>query len=261
MRVEIQRDEWESSEVPNSGAEASGIAAGEIVENSPAQDAPTSARPLHSRLPFYLTRFFGREEETHLLLEQLGANRLVTLVGPGGVGKTRLAVKAAERQQGDCVFVALVELPDAARLPEAVMRALGVAPQAGADPLKQLLAALPERAPLVLILDNAEHLLDAVAPLSLRLLESAAGLRLLITSRQRLDIPGESVFALLPLPLPPASTPPERLMDFAAPMLFIDRAKMPAPTLLSRHAIWKRLWRYAAVWRGCRSPWNLPPPE
>src|SRR5579871_448218 len=222
-RFELLRDELVGEALPEGAPEAPDLAS--------ALGTPTQ------RLPLYLTRFFGREVEQQQLQEQLTANRLVSLTGPGGIGKTRLAVEAVHRMPFASVFVSLAELPDPERLADAMLQAFFIAAPTDADPIQHLVEVLQRRAPLLLILDNVEHLLEPVATLSLRLLEVVPDLRLLITSRQRLDVPGEVVFSLHPLEPPPYATTPERLMEFPAIGLFLDRARNARPdfALTSRH--------------------------
>ena len=181
------------------------------------------------RLPLYLTRFFGRHSERQKLLDLVQAHRLVTLTGPGGIGKTRLAVETATVAPWACVFVPLADLPSPDRVPEATLQALLISPQAQSDPVEQLVKVLQHRDPVLLILDNAEHLLDAVAALSLRLLDAVPHLRLLITSRHRLDMVGEALLPIDPLEPPPHASGSERLEEFPAVALFLDRARNVRP--------------------------------
>lgn len=206
-----------------------------LPEAAPVQVA--HALPYH-RLPLYLTRFFGREEAQRQLLARLSENRLVTVTGPGGIGKTRLVVETTRDLPYACAFVPLAELPAPDRVPEAVLQALAVLPRVEADLIQLLTEVLQDRSPFLLILDNAEHLLEPVAALSLRLLEAVPDLRLLVTSRQRLDLPGEALFRLPALEPPPYTATLERLMEFPAIALFLDRAKNARPDfiLTSHHA-------------------------
>ena len=152
-RFEALRDELRDLRDVRGEAQRSG-------EASPAAAPASEVPPPTKRLPLYLTRFFGRQAERQTLLEMVQANRLVTLTGPGGIGKTRLAVEAAAGMPGACIFVPLADLPSPDRVSEAILQALMISPQAQADPVAQLVEALQHRDPTLLILDNAEHLLD-----------------------------------------------------------------------------------------------------
>lgn len=198
---------------------------------------PPFALAAPGRLPLYLTRFFGREPEMQRLHKLLRVSRLVTLCGPGGVGKTRLALEAARQAEWSCAFVSLAELPDALRLPEFVLQSLGARPYVTPPLMSQLIALLEQRGPCLLVIDNAEHLLDAVANLVIGLLEVVPTLHLLITSRQRLDVPGEAALMLAPLPLPLPATDMALLLQSPAVALFMDRARNARPdfTLMPRH--------------------------
>src|SRR5262249_43419357 len=145
------------------------------------------------RLPAPLTRFFGREKEVArlqaLLIEE--ARRLVTLTGPGGSGKSRLAIEVARRLRepfGDAVwFVPLQDLADPQLIPDMVLEALRLPRPPQFPPLEQL-AAFFARQPSLLLLDNFEHLVAEGTPVVQALLEGAERLTVLITSRQRLDL-------------------------------------------------------------------------
>ena len=154
----------------------------------------------------------------------------MSLVGPGGCGKTRLAIEVVSQTtgpQGCVVFVDFSGLSGPGLVPGAVARALGLRELPGQDPLETLSAQLSKRE-LLLILDNCEHLVGACAALAVALARSCPGVRLLATSRERLGVPGEAVVAVGGLELP------ER--DYAydegwaerseAGRLFIDRARM-----------------------------------
>ncbi|TDD64221.1 AfsR/SARP family transcriptional regulator, partial [Actinomadura darangshiensis] len=162
--------------------------------------------------PAQLTSFVGRDGDVAGVAELLDASRLVTLVGPGGVGKTRLAVEVAGRVHGDVCFVELAPLRDAAVLPQTLLGALGLREsRLGGLAIERLIAALSGRT-LLLVLDNCEHLVDAVASLAGRLLAACPDLRVLATSRESLTITGEALWPVRPLE------------GGAAGRLFTDRA-------------------------------------
>jgi predicted ATPase/DNA-binding SARP family transcriptional activator len=175
---------------------------GQILHQAPTLEP--ASRPI--RLPHPLTSFVGRERELAAAHAALTAGRLVTFVGPGGSGKTRLAIETARRASAlapDGVwFVDLSQVGAGDPLPAIVLAELGRSRAGGADDLQTLLALLAARQAL-LILDNCEHLLDPVAELAATLLDGCVGLRILATSRERLRIPGEALFAVPPMALPP----------------------------------------------------------
>ncbi|WP_055590962.1 BTAD domain-containing putative transcriptional regulator [Streptacidiphilus griseoplanus] len=189
-------------------------------------------------LPAPLTSFVGREEELTRIADLLGAARLVTLTGPGGAGKTRLALEACGREQGDVCFVELAPLSGGSAVPQAVAAALGVretvlpsAPEAGGrtvDLTTRLVAALSGRRTL-LVLDNCEHLVSDVARLAHRLLAACPGLRVLATSREALGITGETLCPVPRLGLPPAGAPAAAVLDSPAVRLLADRAAAVRP--------------------------------
>nr|WP_281380177.1 AAA family ATPase [Armatimonas rosea] len=197
----------------------------------------TPERAITRQLPVYLTQFFGRETESERLIETLTSNRLVSLIGPGGMGKSRLAVETARRLPLPSTFVPLAELTDPGRLAEFTLQALGVQARNETDPLETLQGLLVRRGAFLLILDNAEHVLSAASALVLALLAHAPALTILVTSRQPLDIQGESVVLLEPLEPPHATTSPARLLEFPAVALFCDRARHAHPdfSLTPRH--------------------------
>src|SRR6516225_12050058 len=161
-------------------------------------------------LPAELTSFVGRRGELAEVRRLLAGSRLVTLTGVGGVGKTRLAVRAAaglRRAFRDGVWlVQLDQLRDPALVAQAVAGALGLQDRAGYTPAAMLAEYLAGRQ-LLLVLDNCEHLVDAAAKLADLLLRAAAELRVLATSREALTMTGETVLAVPPLPVPEAGQP------------------------------------------------------
>ena len=156
------------------------------------------------RLPAEATSFIGRRALLAEVKAAFASTRLLTLVGPGGVGKTRLALRAAadmRRTVRDGVwFVDLAGLEDPHLVAKAVSSSLGLADRSGLWPTSLVLSHLASREAL-LILDNCEHLLDAIAVLADVLLKEAPGVRLLATSRQPLGISGERVLHVPPLTL------------------------------------------------------------
>jgi predicted ATPase/class 3 adenylate cyclase len=179
-------------------------------------------------LPTQLTSFVGRREELASLAKALEAFRLVTLTGTGGVGKTRLAVQAAANLVTafpDGVW--LCELAGAAEpesMLEVVAATLAYMPTPGAD-LKPGIAKFVGSRRLLLMLDNCEHLLDPAAALAETVLERCSNLVILATSREALEVPGERVIRLRSLAVPQAGTALERLADYDAARLFLDRAE------------------------------------
>ncbi|MBO3744848.1 tetratricopeptide repeat protein [Streptosporangiaceae bacterium NEAU-GS5] len=194
-------------------------------------DHDSSLSPAHGlargNLPRRLTSFVGRTAELAELPELLARHRLVTLTGPGGSGKTRLAVELGDRIRArDGVW--LVELEGVTapgRVPGAVADALRLGEQHGRPMADVVADHLAERHALVLM-DNCEHLSDAVARLVDRLLRAAPGLRVLATSRQPLGVEGELVLAVGPLPLP---GDPADVGTCDAGRLLIERARSADP--------------------------------
>ena len=207
----------------------------------PLPDLPTNREAdgrFPSPLPSYITRFFGREAEQERLLTLLCANRLVTIMGPGGMGKTRLAVETVRHAHLPTVWVSLAEGTTPAFVAQAILRALHVTPTVEQDLVDQIIAVLLRREPLLLLLDNAELLVETVADIAARLLRSVPDLVMLVTSRQALNVAGETMLPLGPMTTPAADTPINDLLNIPAVALFVDRARCARPdfTLAPRHA-------------------------
>ncbi|QXE37847.1 NACHT domain-containing protein [Streptomyces sp. GMY02] len=199
--------------------------------------------PVPGNLPAELNRFVGRAEELSGLAQHLDRSRLVTVVGVGGVGKTRLALRAAEElKKRYCDGVWLAEL-GALREPEllehSLAEALGLTDQSGRPPRRVLVEHLAGRR-VLLVLDGFEQLVDACAELVRELLRRAPELRVLATGRRPLRIDGELVFALAPMPEPDAV------------LLFTDRAAAGSPGFRPTRA------REAAVRELCRRLDGIP---
>jgi predicted ATPase/DNA-binding SARP family transcriptional activator len=187
------------------------------------RDEPlVEARPptVATNLPPERTTFVGREGHIAELRRHLASTRLITLTGPGGVGKSRLAVRVAESLVADhpdgVWLVELAGLSDPALVPQQVLSVLGV-PEAAAESAAEAVALhLADRCAL-LVVDNCEHVVDACAALADAILRRSSQARILATSREPLGVPGETTWAVLPLPAPDAAR------------LFVDRARAVAP--------------------------------
>lgn len=191
------------------------------------------ALPPHN-LPRQLTSFVGREETKEEIKQQLASAPLLTLVGSGGTGKTRLALKVGEEAlpnypQG-VWLVRLEALPDPDLVDETVVSALGLQEEPGQSATETLINHLRHHR-LLLILDNCEHLLTACAALAEALLASCHQLTMLVTSREPLRVMGEQVYRLPSLSLPSLQRipPAEQLVQFEAVRLFVDRAVLVQP--------------------------------
>jgi predicted ATPase/class 3 adenylate cyclase len=202
-------------------------------------DRPTNLRPA-------ATSFVGREQELADLERLVQANRMVTLVGVGGTGKTRLALQAAsavlEQHRDGAWMVELAPISDPDLVVAEIGRVLGVAAQPGQVPLDTISANVRTKE-LLLVLDNCEHVIEAAAEAAQHLLGRCPTLRLLATSREPLGVDGEVVFAVPSLALPAAADPdaPSRSADDVeveranaseAVRLFIDRATATLPSFV-----------------------------
>jgi non-specific serine/threonine protein kinase len=201
----------------------------------PASHAPAGPP---RRLPVPLSDLIGREQEIEEVAGWLSRCRLVTLTGTGGVGKTRLAIAAAEKgmaQFPDGVwFVDLAPLSDPALLPKTILRMLDIREEPSRTLEETLERALSCRT-LLLILDNGEHLLEASASLTHRLLSACPDLRVLATSREALGLTGEHLYRVPSLALPPmgeanVEKAASSLLEYAAVRLFVERARQASPS-------------------------------
>ncbi|WP_218952259.1 LuxR C-terminal-related transcriptional regulator [Amycolatopsis anabasis] len=185
-------------------------------------------------MPADLTSFVGRRHDVVAVRQLLATARLVTLSGIGGVGKTRLAYRVAADARrafpdGVCL-VELAALEDPALLPHTVLDALAVREQSSREPVEVLCEHLRASRTLV-VLDNCEHLVAAVADLADAVLRAAPDVRILATSRQSLQITGEHVYAVAPLPVPDADEPfrPGTATQYPAVALLVERAAAAVP--------------------------------
>src|SRR5690349_12007560 len=175
--------------------------------------------------PVVLTSLVGREQAVREVVGLLGGYRLVTVTGPGGVGKTRLAGEVAGRVAGrfaDGVWLAeLASVGHPEQVPAVVAVALGVREQPGMPAAEALMRVLARRQ-LLVVLDNCEHVIGAAAGLCAGLLQACDDVRILATSREPLRIAGEAAYRLAPLPVP---GPEDDIAGVAAVTLFTDRAR------------------------------------
>jgi non-specific serine/threonine protein kinase len=185
-------------------------------------------RLLAADLPSVLTAFVGREAELASVGERLSdpSTRLVTLLGPGGVGKTRLALRiateVADAFRDGVAFVSLAATRSADLVPDVVRHALGIVTSADRTPTEQVLTVLRERR-LLLVLDGFDHLMDATSFVC-ELLEGCPGVVCLATSRRRLRLAAEHLHHVMPLPLPDNRATVDEALASDAVRLFIERA-------------------------------------
>jgi predicted ATPase/DNA-binding SARP family transcriptional activator len=245
------------------GADAVGTNAVRSSQNSFDTErnvVPAPGTSAHPVAPSTLTSFVGRDTEVAHVLKNLASARLVTLTGPGGVGKTRLASEASGRLARGAWFVELAPVTNPTDVAYAVLDALGIRERVisrrpgdpGAGPLDRLAAALADRDD-VIILDNCEHVIEAAAALAARVLATCPRVKIVATSRQPLRIDGETLCPVAPLPVPPA--PPsyaEGPESYASVRLLRDRAAAVRPDFELNAG------NEAAVARICRTLDGMP---
>ena len=225
---------WESGRTQMSARASRALA--EFEARAAADGPPTAG------LPVAQSSFIGRASELTELSQIIAASRLVSLVGPGGAGKTRLAIEAIRRggPPAEVAFIPLEPVRQPASLVPAVANCLRVRDQPGLS-MQECLAAALAAAPRLLLLDGAEHLRAAVAELAGQLLAAADGLRIVVTSRVVLGVPGEVCWTVPPLECPSAAAGASDIAASDAVRLFIARAheRMPgfASADVAPHAI------------------------
>lgn len=219
---------------------------------------PNAVPAYTHNLPQTATRFVGRSRQITAIRELLLAReggRLLTLTGPGGNGKTRLALATAESVLAEfshaVFFIPLADTRDASAISREIVQALGLDPGAGTSPEEQI-ATFFGKEPALLVLDNFEQLAEAGAAVIQKLLSSVPRLHCLLTSRHRLNLPGEREFPVPPLAVPDGTVAPEDLAEVESVHLFVDRAQIARAsfTLHERNA--------AAVAELCRRLDGVP---
>ena len=202
------------------------VAIAEGPRQAPPQAVASTKR--EHNLPGILGRMIGRGDIVRTLTRRLPDQRLITLVGPGGVGKTTLAVAVADRQieayEHGVWLVDLSPVSDPRLVPTALAGVLGLEIRSG-NPLPGLTAALRDKR-MLLVLDNCEHVIDAAAGLAVAILRAAPDVHVLATSREPLRAEGERVYHLAPLSSPPAAVglTAADALEFPAVQLFVERA-------------------------------------
>ncbi|RQT74443.1 transcriptional regulator [Burkholderia cepacia] len=195
-------------------------------------DVAPPVRAVTSRLTAAPTALVGREQTVAEVLAALDTARVVTLVGAGGIGKTRLALEAAMRAEArfpdGAAFVSLATVAAPQFVPDALAAAFGIAQPAGSLTLEAVLASVANRR-MLLVLDNCEHLLDAAARIASALTESDAGLRVLATSREALRIQGERLCPIPPLEVPREGADDAETLGASAVQLFSARVQAADP--------------------------------
>lgn len=250
LRLRLRQD-LNTAPAPETEALYERLSLRDLQAPSPTTVLDTWTEPSRRHLPVPLTDLIGRDQEVEEVGGWLERRRLVTLLGPGGVGKTRLAIAVADtvlpRFAEGVWFVDLALVTDATYVPEITAKALRVPPEAGPSAEERLIEVLSPRSQLI-VLDNCEHLLDACASLADRLLSACPGLHILATSRQVLGVTGEQVYAVPSLSLPAreeieghqglvnTEKNPTFLMEYAGIQLFVQRAVQASPAFrLDRH--------------------------
>jgi predicted ATPase/DNA-binding XRE family transcriptional regulator len=212
---ELERDQWVHF--------ARGVA------EFPRKNSVSPAGNQRTNLPLSLTSFIGREKEQTEITKLLENNRLVTLTGVGGIGKTRLSIQVASRLLNDFPdgiwLVEFASLSDPTLVQQVVGKALGLIDQGNRPPLNILTDFLRAKRVLI-IFDNCEHLIQACAELADALLRACPGLKILGTSREALDIDGGVVYLVPSLTIPDAlHTTLDDLPNYEAAQLFLERAQ------------------------------------
>lgn len=191
-------------------------------------------RPI-GNLPFHISDFIGRERELAELQTLIGATRILTITGPGGMGKTRLSQELAwsitKQFPGGLWFIELGELADPATIAEAIAAPFELQPKSGSTPLSILQSALRD-AQALLVLDNCEHVVEECARIASLLLRSSSLLKIVATSRESLNITGETIWRIPPMSERDALSLLEARARLAVPSFSLSAASVPAAAAL-----------------------------
>jgi predicted ATPase len=202
-----------------------------VIDGLPEDFPPLRTLDVETNLPLRLTSFVGRERQLAEVRALVGEHRLVTLVGPGGTGKTRLslevAAEEAEGQRDGVFFVDLSSLRDADLVPSTIAQSLGLKEGPNRPALETVTGYLADRRALM-VLDNFEQVIDAAAAVE-QILRAAPGVTVLTTSRTRLGLMGEQGFPVPPLVVPDEGSDPATLATSEAVALFVERARAVEP--------------------------------
>ncbi|HVO89269.1 MAG TPA: tetratricopeptide repeat protein [Casimicrobiaceae bacterium] len=206
----------------------------QVVHPALRQDFPAlrSLEATPNNLPQQATSFIGRDRELREAKALLESSRLLTLLGMGGLGKTRLSLQIAadvlERYPDGVWFLDLAPIRDPALVPQVAAQALGVHEEPG-RPLMQTLCAHLRDHTVLFVLDNCEHLIAACASFAHELLTRVPKARMVATSREGLHIAGEQTYPVLPLAIPDGKTAPDAVLQSDAVLLFVERARLQRP--------------------------------
>jgi predicted ATPase/DNA-binding XRE family transcriptional regulator len=193
--------------------------------------APSPTREQITNLPAPVSSFIGREKDVALIQQRLAEHRLITLIGVGGIGKTRLSQEVASRLLGEYAngvwLIELASLNDPTLVPQAVGAVFGIRQGTDRTLVESLIHVLHAKTAL-LLLDNCEHLLDACAELVDELLKNCPNLKILVTSREALGIIGEALYQVQSLTIPEIQTIGsfKKLMNYESILLFTERAQL-----------------------------------
>ena len=207
------------------------------LADSPARLVDSFTSKLITNLPALLTSFIGREKEQDEIIHLIAKNRLVTLAGAGGIGKTRLALQTGQKLLDDFPngvwFVALDSLSDPALVPQTVASVFDIREGPNRPVVEILMNVLREKT-VLLILDNCEHLLDACVQLLDALLKNCAHLKVLAASRETLNMEGEATYQLSSLSIPETDDAmPEKMNEYESVRLFTERAALALSSFTS----------------------------